>query len=30
VSDLLEVETRPVVDDAQLGAALAKAAQKPK
>jgi hypothetical protein len=27
-SDLLEIETRPVVDDVQLGAALAKAAQK--
>ena len=27
-SDLLEIETRPVVDDAQAGTAMAKAAQK--
>jgi hypothetical protein len=27
-SDLLEIETRPVVDDAQAGAAMTKAAQK--
>jgi Protein of unknown function (DUF3303) len=26
-SDVLEIETRPVVDDAQVGAALAKTAQ---